>query len=252
MKRTPGFTLIELLVVIAIIAILASLLLPLLTRSKYMGSRTVCINNMRDQYRSQVMYAGDFDGKFPARASGVSPDYHRVNGNPNSLVNVMRGTYVPNRWVLICPITRKDFGKSWPTYERPDGGDTGYGGWDFGMDLDPPTPAAMVYTPYMWLVNFRMPTYLNGEMPWPTVFSEFESSRALITHRVSDTPGTALWDVGHLGQFSAGNASKPLWAFSVTPDQPVLQADGAVSIRTKANMKARARGAHGGNTTYYY
>lgn len=60
-----GFTLIELLVVIAIIAILAGLLLPTLAKSKESGRRTVCKNNERQMVLSLLMYAGDFQGKFP-------------------------------------------------------------------------------------------------------------------------------------------------------------------------------------------
>src|SRR6266487_5136310 len=74
---TTAFTLIELLVVIAIIAILASLLLPALAKAKYSGMRTSCINNIKQQYLSQILYADDSNGKFPFHED-VSPDYHRT------------------------------------------------------------------------------------------------------------------------------------------------------------------------------
>lgn len=60
-----GFTLIELLVVIGIIAILISILLPVLSASREKGRGVVCQNHLRELWRGWLLFAADHENRLP-------------------------------------------------------------------------------------------------------------------------------------------------------------------------------------------
>ena len=62
-NRRQGFSLVELLVVIATIAILAALLLPVLSRTRIKAQQTRCLSNLRQLGFAWVMYFNDNNGR---------------------------------------------------------------------------------------------------------------------------------------------------------------------------------------------
>ncbi len=113
MKLERAFTLIELLVVIAIIAILASLLLPALSRSKEKAKAVACLNNLKQWGVATHLFASDNNDFLPKDGSpngtsieeGWYNDLPRVLGIPpyRAMPWHTNTAIEPGRCLWICP-----------------------------------------------------------------------------------------------------------------------------------------------------
>ena len=132
LSRAKGFTLIELLVVIAIIAILTTMLLPTLTKTKEKAHQISYLNNLKQMKLGQQMFAEDSD----TGTSMISPPFAPKGSLTGSVKNgghgIEDGTqaqmadddvnwlyglanqqppksgYVPNIKSFVCPTTKNN------------------------------------------------------------------------------------------------------------------------------------------------
>lgn len=109
MQRS-AFTLIELLVVIAIIAILSTMLIPVIGMVRTQANNQLCMSNARQLSISILAYAGDNDGRVDVRASG---HYSDSTAWP---ITLQAAGFIEDRRIYACPTSRHSSGVSWGAF----------------------------------------------------------------------------------------------------------------------------------------
>jgi prepilin-type N-terminal cleavage/methylation domain-containing protein/prepilin-type processing-associated H-X9-DG protein len=100
-SRIRAFTLVELLVVIAIIAILAALLLPVLSRAKEAGRATACLGNLHQVGLALQIYVSDNNNRMPFMWDALT-NATATATNPSTIDKVL-AAQLGNQNVLRCP-----------------------------------------------------------------------------------------------------------------------------------------------------
>ncbi len=155
--KAKSFTLIELLVVIAIIAILASMLLPALSKARAAAQSIRCVNTLKNWGYAFIMYANDHNGKvYTSAANGYS--WGSVTAPVENWNDMVINTgYLPADKMKACPIAD---GAGYITYGiNAVLAETGYpynaGG--FTVAVDQMVPGGQ------WLVDTVIGAYQGGQ-----------------------------------------------------------------------------------------
>jgi prepilin-type N-terminal cleavage/methylation domain-containing protein len=148
-----GFTLIELLIVITIIALLVSILMPMISRAREMAARTKCLSNIRQLQMGWIAYANEHKGKICTFTCNI----HRIDIAPEPPENAVQGGWLavkdqPGPLVVDFPGSRMwQYVNNIDTYYCPNDARPVKG------SVDPAAPSGLSqltsYAMNMWLGN---------------------------------------------------------------------------------------------------
>jgi prepilin-type N-terminal cleavage/methylation domain-containing protein len=213
-KPRRGFTLIELLVVIAIIAILAAILFPVFARAREQARKASCLSNLRQIGTGLLMYAQDYDETVPPPRIGTEGTLSHFGWA--DLVY----PYVKNVKVFDCP-SEGTLRMTMNTSIVPNRFFITLGGSGATANNDAVTNQPLTNIDYNYGVNGFSTAGYEGpfhstyrrlpSIPAPADVIGIADARRNSPYLISDSAGSALWDVLEAqvdGRRHAGNSTR--------------------------------------------
>lgn len=228
----PGFTLIELLVVISIIALLISIVLPVLSHARFNAREVICSNQVRQIVISQIGAAVDYRERFPVNNGGwmMYSQFTNNLGQDNTFQRLWLGGYITGYEHYICPIRDNAAGDDWDGYAPFIAPGGSYMNWSYAI-AHPETPAS-IWTSYSWTPRFpKTVVDSSGQTVDVVQTSDLTSGTALVAHDLYEQAGWGVINYWH----------KNVGLVDDRPDatSPVGMGDGSVRIQRREDTSLR-------------
>jgi len=111
--RCNGFTLMELLTVMSIIAILAMIILPILSGARAMVRKTVCQSNLRQLHAAFQLYASDWDDTLPSPGGLVGDLSYWAQDGGGGIDAYLHNQSMKQKSVYWCPAYTGNYSAKW-------------------------------------------------------------------------------------------------------------------------------------------